>query len=131
MVVRMRHTRAHTRNRRSHHGLKAPNLSTCSHCGEAHRPHHMCLHCGYYKDRQVIDLEGERAKREARMKAKQEAIRAESGPVAPVEDVATPEETNDTKATESKKKEGARRAKTEVSDEKREESEKHSVKDDK
>ncbi len=86
MVVRMRHTRAHTKNRRSHHALKAVNLSTCSHCGGKHRPHPMCLTCGYYNGKQVIDLEKEAKDREARKQAKQERIRAELGTPAPLAD---------------------------------------------
>lgn len=75
----MRHTRAHSGNRRSHHALKAENLVKCSHCGASRRPHHMCLECGYYNGRQVMDLVGEKAKREARLKAKQEKIKNELG----------------------------------------------------
>ncbi len=89
----MRHTRSHTGNRRSHHALKAANLAKCSHCGEPHRPHHMCLSCGYYNGRQVIDLVSEKAKRDARIKAKQERIKADTGvsTQAPVTEAA-PEE---------------------------------------
>lgn len=72
----MRHTRAHTANRRSHHALKAPALATCSHCGASHRPHHMCLECGFYNGRQVIDLEAKKEARELRMKEKREARKA-------------------------------------------------------
>ena len=83
MVIRMRHTRAHTKNRRSHHGLEAPTLSTCTNCGAKHRPHHMCLDCGFYNGRQVMDLEAKKEKREARMKAKAEAISAQQEAAAP------------------------------------------------
>ncbi len=75
----MRHTRAHTANRRSHHALKAVDLSKCSHCGGLHRPHHMCLECGYYNGRQVMDLGALKAKRDARIQAKQERIKNELG----------------------------------------------------
>lgn len=75
----MRHTRAHTANRRSHHALKAANLAKCSNCGEAHRPHHMCLSCGFYNGRQVMDLTSDKAKRDARMKAKQDVIKQSRG----------------------------------------------------
>ena len=78
MVIRMRHTRAHTKNRRSHHALTAPALATCAHCGAAHRPHHMCLECGFYKGRQVIDLAAKKEAREARLKAKRDAISAQA-----------------------------------------------------
>ncbi len=79
MVIRMRHTRAHSANRRSHHAIKEETLSSCSHCGASRRPHHMCLTCGYYNGRQVVDLTAEKAKREARIKSKDERIKNELG----------------------------------------------------
>lgn len=82
MVNRMRHTRAHTKNRRSHHALKSPTLSVCSNCGDYHRPHHMCLSCGFYNGRQVIDLAAQKAAREARLQAKRERINAQADAVA-------------------------------------------------
>lgn len=85
MVIRMRHTRAHTRNRRSHHALTTPAVSTCGHCGAEARPHHMCLSCGYYKGRQVLDLETLKTRRDARIKAKEERLAVDSGIDAPTE----------------------------------------------
>jgi len=85
MVIRMRHTRAHTKNRRSHHGLTAATLATCKNCGAEHRPHHMCLECGFYKGRQVIDLASQKAKRAARIQAKKDAISAQAQSVTPTE----------------------------------------------
>ncbi len=77
MVIRMRHTRSHTKNRRSHHAIKAPTLSTCSNCSLLHRPHHMCLECGYYQGKLVIDIKAQKAKRATRIKAKKEAIKGQ------------------------------------------------------
>lgn len=74
----MRHTRAHTANRRSHHALKTPTLAVCSNCGSQHRPHHMCLDCGFYKGRQVMDLKAQKDARTERMNAKKEAIKSQS-----------------------------------------------------
>lgn len=85
MVIRMRHTRAHTKNRRSHHALKAPNVAVCKNCGAHHRPHHMCLECGFYNGRQVIDLAAQKKAREERMQAKREAIRLQNEQVDPTE----------------------------------------------
>lgn len=82
MVIRMRHNRSQSKSRRSHHALKAPTLATCKNCGANHRPHHMCLECGFYNGRQVMDLAAKKEAREARMKAKREMIRAESESVA-------------------------------------------------
>ena len=78
MVIRMRHTRAHTANRRSHHALKAVTLAVCSNCEAQHRPHHMCLSCGFYKGRQVMDLKAQKDKRTARMQAKKDIIKAQA-----------------------------------------------------
>lgn len=52
MVIRMRHTRAHTKNRRSHHALKtAANTITAE--GQRHRVN---METGMYRGRQVIDV---------------------------------------------------------------------------
>ncbi len=75
----MRHNRSQTRQRRSHHALKEANFSTCTNCQALHRPHHMCLSCGFYKGRQVMDLAAEKAKRDARLKAKRERIEGDVG----------------------------------------------------
>ena len=76
MVIRMRHTRSHTANRRSHHGLTSPEIVVCKNCGGHHRPHHMCLNCGFYNGKMVLDLVTKKKDREERMATKREAISA-------------------------------------------------------
>ena len=100
MVIRMRHTRAHTKNRRSHHALKAATLAVCKNCGSEHRPHHMCLDCGFYKGRQVIDLAAKKAKRNERMQAKKDAISSQAEAVVPTE----AEEVSDAEVVETEDK---------------------------
>lgn len=85
MVIRMRHNRSQSKQRRSHHALKAVNLTACSNCGVMHRPHHMCLECGFYNGRQVMDLAAKKSARQARMAAKQNAIKGESEAAAVAE----------------------------------------------
>lgn len=70
----MRHTRGHTANRRSHHALTAPALSTCLNCSALHRPHHMCLDCGFYNGKMVVDMKAKKEARAARIQAKKEVI---------------------------------------------------------
>lgn len=31
------------------------DLVVCKHCGRKHTAHRVCPHCGYYRDRQVLD----------------------------------------------------------------------------
>jgi large subunit ribosomal protein L32 len=43
--------------RRSHDGLTAPSYVECPQCHEMARPHHICAHCGYYKGKEVMEVE--------------------------------------------------------------------------
>ena len=62
MVVRMRHTRAHTANRRSHHALKAANLTACSDCGAMKARHTVCDACGMYRGKKVLKIKAKTSK---------------------------------------------------------------------
>jgi large subunit ribosomal protein L32 len=37
--------------------LKAPSRSVCPRCGAAKVPHTVCSNCGWYHNRQAIDVE--------------------------------------------------------------------------
>lgn len=56
MVVHMRHTSGHTRNRRSHHALKVARFETCKDCNTKHLMHRVCANCGKYRGRVVVDV---------------------------------------------------------------------------
>jgi large subunit ribosomal protein L32 len=43
--------------RRAHHALKSRNLVQCSNCGEPRLPHHVCMSCGFYQGREIIEVE--------------------------------------------------------------------------
>jgi ribosomal protein L32 len=55
MTVRMRHTRSHTNNRRSHHKLAKPAISK-DEAGNSHLRHRVSMATGSYRGRKVIDL---------------------------------------------------------------------------
>lgn len=52
-------SRSRTRKRRSHQGLKAPNVVKCGNCGGATLSHRVCPSCGMYKGRQVFKFDFE------------------------------------------------------------------------
>jgi large subunit ribosomal protein L32 len=70
MVIRMRHTSSHTKNRRSHHALKGEKFVKCTNCKELRRGHTVCSSCGFYKDNNVLDLVKKTEKKQKKAKAK-------------------------------------------------------------
>jgi large subunit ribosomal protein L32 len=61
MVVRMRHTKGHVRNRRSHHALKAKDLGTCANCAAKIVAHKVCDKCGMYKGKLVKKVKAKKS----------------------------------------------------------------------
>jgi large subunit ribosomal protein L32 len=53
-VPRNRSSNARKNSKRSHHAKVAVQLSSCSNCGSARKPHTMCPSCGQYKGRAVL-----------------------------------------------------------------------------
>ncbi|MBI4411619.1 MAG: 50S ribosomal protein L32 [Deltaproteobacteria bacterium] len=43
--------------RRSHDRLYSSSLSVCPRCRSPKLPHRVCIHCGYYRDREVIKMD--------------------------------------------------------------------------
>jgi len=70
MVVRMRHTRAHTANRRSHHALTEKALATCE-CGAVRVSHRACPNCGRYNGRVAVNHV---SRKQARIEKRQKAV---------------------------------------------------------
>jgi large subunit ribosomal protein L32 len=57
-VPKRKTSRSSTRSRRSANmAIVAPAQSTCPHCGASRRPHTVCGNCGWYRGRQVIDVD--------------------------------------------------------------------------
>jgi len=72
MTVRMRHTRGHTNNRRSHHALAKPALSK-DEAGHVHLRHRLTSVSGSYRGRKVIDLSAKLDKLAKRTKERENA----------------------------------------------------------
>ena len=68
MVVRMRSTKSHRNNRRSHDSLSSPAVTLDKNTNVPHLRHRASLVTGQYKGRVVIDLQAKLAKKARRDK---------------------------------------------------------------
>lgn len=75
MVVRMRSTKSHRNNRRSHFALNAPAASACDSCGKQKLAHAVCPHCGKYRGRLVIDVQAKIDKKQKKRADKEKTAR--------------------------------------------------------
>lgn len=69
MVVRMRHTRGHSANRRSHHKVDQAPLSVDTKTGSTHLRHRVDMKTGLYRGKKVIDVVARVSKKQAKAKA--------------------------------------------------------------
>jgi large subunit ribosomal protein L32 len=58
-LPKRRHSRTRSRKRRTHYKMASPARGVCPQCREFKPPHQVCPHCGFYKGREVIAIEGE------------------------------------------------------------------------
>ncbi|MFA6536115.1 MAG: 50S ribosomal protein L32 [Candidatus Paceibacterota bacterium] len=73
MVNRMRATRSHRNNRRSHHALAGGALSKCKECGQQKMAHQVCPNCGKYNGRVVVNVNKKAEKKAKKSKEKETA----------------------------------------------------------
>lgn len=57
-VPKRRQTRSRGHMRRSHQGLKALSLVSCTRCSTKILPHTVCSTCGNYKGRDAVKVKG-------------------------------------------------------------------------
>jgi len=55
-VPKRRTSKSKKRMRRTHFKIDAPAASLCSNCGQVKQPHRVCSSCGYYKNREVVEV---------------------------------------------------------------------------
>ena len=67
----MRHTKGKRNRVRSHHALVVKALGRCSHCNASVMAHRVCQNCGYYKDREIINVLARLDKKERKKKEKE------------------------------------------------------------
>lgn len=56
-VSKKKTSKARRDSRRAHDALSAPSLSVCSNCQEPMMPHRVCPKCGWYKEREVVEID--------------------------------------------------------------------------
>jgi large subunit ribosomal protein L32 len=65
---RRRHSRGRGKRRRTHWKVAPVALAGCPQCKSPKMPHRVCLVCGYYDGRLVVDFEAKKVKKEAKKK---------------------------------------------------------------
>ena len=53
-VPKQRQSHSRTNKRRSQHKISAPALATCPRCGASRIPHRVCMECGTYAGREIV-----------------------------------------------------------------------------
>lgn len=72
MSVRMRHTSSHTKNRRSHHALKASSVMTDKESGALRLPHRLDESTGMYRGKLIVPERKKAIKEEKKRKERNE-----------------------------------------------------------
>ena len=65
-LPKRRHSAARGRKRRTHWKIAKTNLSPCPQCKSLKLAHKVCLVCGYYNGKQVIEIKIKEKKKKAR-----------------------------------------------------------------
>ncbi len=69
-VPKQKNSKGRTRRRRANKKLTAKKFVKCSHCGNLKLAHLVCPICGFYKEREVIDMVKKLEKKKGRVKNK-------------------------------------------------------------
>ncbi|HOK00790.1 MAG TPA: 50S ribosomal protein L32 [Candidatus Pacearchaeota archaeon] len=72
-VPRSKHTKSRRNKRRIQSHLNSPSFALCSKCGSKTIPHTVCLNCGYYKGKEVINVLEKLTKKERKIREKEMA----------------------------------------------------------
>jgi len=70
-VPKQRQTKSRRNKRRANIRLTAKKSITCPKCGKPVLPHTVCTYCGYYKDREVVNILEKLEKKEKKQREKE------------------------------------------------------------
>jgi len=79
-VPKQKHTKSRRDKRRLHLFLKKPTLTLCLKCKKPVLPYTICLNCGYYQGKEIINVfkkldKKERKRREKEIKEREKATK--------------------------------------------------------
>ena len=55
-VPKRRISKQRKRKRRTHYKAQAATVHNCPRCGDAKMPHRVCLSCGHYDGKQIVEV---------------------------------------------------------------------------
>ena len=58
-VPKKKRSRAANKTRRGSKALRKPNYIACPQCGETTYPHRVCMSCGYYKGKALVEIKAD------------------------------------------------------------------------
>ena len=61
-LPKRKYAKARQGERRGHLGVSPPSLNFCPQCHSPKLPHHVCLTCGSYDGREVIEIKSPKKK---------------------------------------------------------------------
>ena len=61
-LPKRKYAKARQGKRRGHLGLSSPTVENCPQCHSPKLPHHVCLTCGSYANREVIEIKNSKTK---------------------------------------------------------------------
>lgn len=54
-----KHSKSRTGKRRAHDHLSVASVAPCPNCGEPRLSHRVCMKCGFYRGRPIIEMKEE------------------------------------------------------------------------
>ena len=79
-VPKQHRSKSRQGQRRMHLFIKAPNLIACAKCGKEVLPHTLCMNCGTYRGKELIDVLEKLNKKEKKAKQKELAAQESASP---------------------------------------------------
>lgn len=55
-LPKRKHSKARRDKRRANYKLALPTLVPCPRCHQLRVPHHICLTCGYYNGKEIVEI---------------------------------------------------------------------------